>query len=197
MSIGKIHIVSRRKGHPEYPNGDVIYVGDRVRFHVDTASPLANRINRPKPDCDSETRSKALEDYRNWLISEYDHTTPVRREINRILNIVSSGNDVCLECWCHPLPCHADIIKEFIEGMTDQELNEKTAELKKRINQVKLPDRIQQHMDRLESKIPDYVSQSEETGEQALSLFVTLQQCAVIVDRYKQVRELISGNGNK
>ena len=51
------------------------------------------------------------------LAPRYKSPSPqeVYKEFNRILKYYLEGKDIYLLCWCDPLPCHAQPIKELIE----------------------------------------------------------------------------------
>ena len=42
--------------------------------------------------------------------------TDVIEEGRRLRGLYKRGEHITLMCWCHPLPCHADVIKKVIEG---------------------------------------------------------------------------------
>ena len=86
----------------------------------DTIPRVVNRGARPH-DCDpvyvgrpspfgnpfkigrDGTREEAIDKYRCWLLSQPELVEDARRELR--------GRD--LECWCAPLPCHADVLLEI------------------------------------------------------------------------------------
>lgn len=52
------------------------------------------------------TRAEAIALYREWLLAQPALVARARRELR--------GRD--LECWCAPLPCHADVLLEIANG---------------------------------------------------------------------------------
>lgn len=56
--------------------------------------------------------------YRKWLWDRIKGTdelsTRVQRELQRLKSL-ALADDLKLECWCAPLPCHADVIKSCLE----------------------------------------------------------------------------------
>lgn len=86
-------------------------------IYVGRPSPLGN----PYPVLE-HTRDRALEMYRKWLrltIAEKDDLDDrTARASNFFWNLVEKvkkGESIELVCWCKPLHCHGDIIKEEIE----------------------------------------------------------------------------------
>lgn len=119
---GKIHVVSRKMNHAPYPPGEVIYVGRRVAVGrigkvIAEASALGNVVY-------------TVDKFRPYLWREYNRaSSPVRAEIDRIYQLVASGQDVCLQCWCHDSPdrgggefehCHADVIRALLRYLLSQ-----------------------------------------------------------------------------
>lgn len=61
-------------------------------------------------------RTEAIAKYRDWLYEQYrrDDDLTVYNEIDRIAQLTKT-TDVILGCWCSPLPCHCEVIKELVE----------------------------------------------------------------------------------
>ncbi len=78
-----------------------VYVGRESRKYGLHQSPLAN----PYSIRQAGSRENAIELYRSWLWLQIRHKNP------RILNALRDiQDDSVLVCWCHPLPCHAEVI---------------------------------------------------------------------------------------
>lgn len=93
-----IRVVNKRA----MPRGYSIYIG--------RPSPLGNPF-RIGPDGD---RARVVELYRQWIEIKIEDNDPcVVDELRRI----KEAGDVNLVCWCSPLPCHGDVIKEIVENM--------------------------------------------------------------------------------
>ena len=56
------------------------------------------------------TRDKVVKDYRDWLVTMYDKEPAIRNELHRLAGI----ENLVLICWCSPLSCHAEIIREAV-----------------------------------------------------------------------------------
>jgi hypothetical protein len=54
------------------------------------------------------TRSDVIKKFRDWWLHE-DQTALRKRA-------VIECRDKVLLCWCHPDPCHADVIAEYVNG---------------------------------------------------------------------------------
>lgn len=66
-------------------------------------------------------RSQVIEKYRIWLKERLSYPKSiVYVEFNKAVELARNG-DVNLVCYCAPLSCHADIIKEEIERILSDE----------------------------------------------------------------------------
>jgi len=62
------------------------------------------------------TREEAIEEYKTWflgmlLVPTYNN---VKGEFMRLVEIYKETGNLILICWCVPLPCHGDYLKEQI-----------------------------------------------------------------------------------
>lgn len=61
-----------------------------------------------------------IEDYRRWLWRHIQaEESLIKDEVIRIAEMARSGERVDIGCWCHPDPCHGDVIKSCIEWMLE------------------------------------------------------------------------------
>lgn len=58
-------------------------------------------------------RDRVCDRYREWLEERSGHDGPVRRELQRLLE-VARRQPVELVCCCAPKRCHGDVIREFL-----------------------------------------------------------------------------------
>lgn len=47
-----------------------------------------------------DTREEAIQKFEEWLLSQPDLVKAAKRELKGKI----------LSCWCHPLPCHGDVL---------------------------------------------------------------------------------------
>lgn len=59
-------------------------------------------------------RGNCIEPYRQWLRQEWVKGGKVRQELIRLAEL-SKREDLVLVCWCKPLACHGDVIKDAVE----------------------------------------------------------------------------------
>lgn len=80
-------------------------------IRVDRSSVLGNPFYLNK----QTTRKEVIENYKQWLYREFfvNHNQPIKDELLRIAKL-ANHNNINLFCWCYPLPCHAEVIRDFI-----------------------------------------------------------------------------------
>lgn len=61
------------------------------------------------------TREMCLEAYEKYFDEMYGNDEEFTREFDRIYNAYKNGNDIYLQCFCKPLPCHGDIIARKLQ----------------------------------------------------------------------------------
>ena len=66
-------------------------------------------------------RAAVIQKYRRWLWQEMQHRQgQVYIELQNLLRIARTG-DLTLVCWCHPEPCHADVLRACLEYLLQTE----------------------------------------------------------------------------
>ena len=61
------------------------------------------------------SRDEVIEKYRVWLEQALLHDARVRNEFLALVRAYKDFGELTLVCWCKPLKCHGDVLKEFIE----------------------------------------------------------------------------------
>lgn len=61
------------------------------------------------------TRDESISKYKDYFYEQLKTNKQFAYEIERISRLVKEGMNVYLVCWCKPLPCHGDIIKECLD----------------------------------------------------------------------------------
>lgn len=84
------------------------YKGDG--FYVGRPSPLGNPFA-----IDAKTsRAKAIDLYREWLLKMLETENPTRKAFMVLVDHYRKEGEMTLICWCAPLQCHAEVIREFV-----------------------------------------------------------------------------------
>ena len=68
------------------------------------------------------TREDVIARYRRWLRAQWRHGEAVRQELERLAAKYRRDGRLTLLCWCAPLPCHADVIREAVVGICAREV---------------------------------------------------------------------------
>ena len=63
-----------------------------------------------------ETREQVIEKYRLLLPQQYNLLSFVKDRIDEMLEKAKT-HPILLACWCSPLPCHGDVIKDFLNDL--------------------------------------------------------------------------------
>jgi len=63
-------------------------------------------------------REQVIEKYRHWLREQWRTGGAVKNELLRLAEKYQRNGELVLVCYCAPLPCHADVIKAAIEGIS-------------------------------------------------------------------------------
>jgi hypothetical protein len=77
-------------------------------------------LGNPFPMKSEEDRAGVIARYRKWLWDEIKKKGVVARELEKLAAEYKSTGRLVLICWCHPLPCHADVIAAAIKWMVGE-----------------------------------------------------------------------------
>jgi hypothetical protein len=92
-----------------------VYIGRYSREYNQLASPLGNPY-KVAPDMTTE---QAIRLYRLWLWRRIQERGSAYRELVRLAGLAQEG-ELLLACYCHPKPCHGDVVKSAIEWIIRQ-----------------------------------------------------------------------------
>lgn len=67
-------------------------------------------------------RDTAIDMYSHYFDVMYGSNIEFTNEVNKIYEAFKTGENVYLECYCHPERCHGDIIADKIRKMYIKEL---------------------------------------------------------------------------
>lgn len=80
-------------------------------FYIGRPSPLGNPFKVSK----YLTREEAINQYENWIIRKLIEED---KEITEYLHILFANlikhSQINLICWCHPKPCHGQVIEKLL-----------------------------------------------------------------------------------
>lgn len=97
-------------------NPDVQYIGRASPAHNLKHSPLQN----PFKITGGRTREEAIQKYREHLEIEMQNIySDISIELIRLATLARDRGSLELDCWCAPMPCHGDVIREALLKMLE------------------------------------------------------------------------------
>lgn len=105
--LGTIGVFSKRSGAKPPP-------AHYIQIHIDrpSGSPLQNPIILHN----ESDRPKVLSEYEIYFKDKLRERDPsIIKALMRIVDLVMSGQDVALMCWCAPKACHGNTVKRICE----------------------------------------------------------------------------------
>ena len=81
-----------------------------------------------------KTREESINAYRMYFKKAYGKDEGLTKAFDEIYEHYKNGEDIYLQCFCKPLPCHGDVIAEELQKKL---IKEKMAEMK---NNKEKPD---------------------------------------------------------
>lgn len=118
-----------KEDHSAHPNNFPIYRGGSV-----LGNPYTDKqVSKTLAVYQVKNREEAIERYSSYFDMQYGRNKDFTKLIDEIYEIYKRGEDVYLECYCHPLRCHGDII---VEKLQKRLLREKIREYKNKKNEM-------------------------------------------------------------
>jgi len=109
-----------KEDHSSNPNNFPIY---RPSVLGNPFSHIKDRNTKAKYVVGS--REEAIARYSDYFDVMYGSNYAFTKVIDEIYEKYKAGEDVFLECYCHPLPCHGDVIVEKLRKRLIREKMEK------------------------------------------------------------------------
>lgn len=115
--------------HSQDPNNYPIFRGRSILGNPYTDKPLKKTM----AIYHVRTREEAIARYSAYFDMKYSTDDEFRAVVDEMYEKYKNGEDVYLECYCKPLPCHGDVIAEKLQRRL---LKEKIREVKKQRNEM-------------------------------------------------------------
>jgi len=107
---------ARKAGRKPLLNDPLPSPGAERRVYVARPSVLGNPFVIGRDG----NRQQVIARYRAWLWQQLQQVdSPQRRALEELLEQARS-QPLALQCWCHPLPCHAQVIRSALLWMAGQ-----------------------------------------------------------------------------
>lgn len=121
MSLGHAYVINIRDGLKDL-EGEVVVRVDR------THPVLGNHEFKIQRRGDPAERKRVLSLFEEKLQEDLASDGPRKQVIEGLALDVAQGKTVALQCWCSPLPCHADFIANAVNDLARQKYRQLYAE---------------------------------------------------------------------
>jgi hypothetical protein len=128
VAMGRIYIYNTKlEDHTTEPNN--YYIG-RSKDGNPLGNPFTHNGKRSNlAKLSFKTREEAINAYRMYFERAYGKDEALTKAFDEIYEHYKNGEDVYLQCFCKPEPCHGDVIAEELQKKL---LKEKMEELRKK-----------------------------------------------------------------
>lgn len=83
-------------------------------YRVDRANPVLGNPYHLNRRGDANERERVLRLHRAYVMADLATEGHVSKELAQMAHRVAAGETIALQCWCSPLPCHADLYAQII-----------------------------------------------------------------------------------
>jgi len=106
---GSVRVVSKRAGGVKPERHETVIDADRT-------NPVLGNPFHLKDWKDPVARQAVIDRYAEEVLKpDLARQGPITVVLNALRSRVAAGEHLALACWCAPLPCHCDHLKEYIE----------------------------------------------------------------------------------
>jgi hypothetical protein len=121
---------SHDEDHSQEPNN--FYIGRSKSGNI-LGNPFThNGVRKSLAKLSFKTREQAIEAYRIYFHKMYGVNEEFTKAFDEIYEHYKNGEDIYLQCFCKPLPCHGDVIAEELQKkLIKEKMEERKREAKK------------------------------------------------------------------
>ena len=96
------------------------YTSKPNNFYIARPSPLSNPfthngVKTSLAKLSFKTREEAIEAYKRYFDKMYGNDDEFTKAFDEIYEHYKNGEDIYLQCFCKPKPCHGDYIAEQLQ----------------------------------------------------------------------------------
>ena len=105
--------------------------GEGCNFYIGRPSPLSNPfthngVRTSLATLSFKTREEAIDAYKKYFDKMYGSDEEFTKAFDEIYEHYKNGEDIYLQCFCKPKPCHGDYIAEQLQRkLVKEKLEEK------------------------------------------------------------------------
>lgn len=105
-------------------NSDVDFSSEETNFYIGRSSSMNSPLCNPYTHAGKRsnlakltfpTRKQCLEAYELYFNAMYGKDDEFTNAFDKIYEKYKEGKDIYLQCFCHPKPCHGDIIARKLQ----------------------------------------------------------------------------------
>jgi hypothetical protein len=117
-----------------YNSHDEDHTSENNNFYIARPSPLGNPfthngVRTSLAKLSFKTREEAIDAYKMYFDKMYGNDEDFTKAFDEIYEHYKNGEDIYLQCFCKPKPCHGDYIAEQLQRKL---VKEKLEERKKK-----------------------------------------------------------------
>lgn len=91
------------------------HTSDKNNFYIGRGSILGNPFTHDGKrsslaKLSFKTREEAIEAYKEYFKEMYSLDNEFKNEFDKIYELYKNGEDIYLQCFCSPQPCHGEVI---------------------------------------------------------------------------------------
>ncbi|MFL9611028.1 DUF4326 domain-containing protein [Methylobacillus sp. Pita2] len=101
---GFVRVTNKRAGSSLRPDADEVLIA------VDRSNPVLGNPFILKNVNDDRERYKVIDNFSSKLYADMLAGGPMLQEVQNLADRLVRGENVCLDCWCAPKPCHGHVI---------------------------------------------------------------------------------------
>ena len=113
--MGKIFVYNTKlEDHTDKENN--YYIG-RLKKGNPLSNPFGfNGKRKSLAKLEFKTREEALDAYKRYFKEMYGKDNDLTKAFDEIYEHYKNGEDIYLQCFCKPLPCHGDFLAEQLQS---------------------------------------------------------------------------------
>lgn len=108
-ALGSVRLGNKRRGATAKPRHG------EIAIDIDRSNPVLGNPFILRDHNDDIRRADVIRRYATKYQADIARHGPMAAATEQLAQRVRAGERLVLMCWCHPKPCHGDIIKDRIE----------------------------------------------------------------------------------